>query len=439
MKNKIICVKEYGEVEVPANFILPDGNLSVFSEALGKNYFSVRFKKGRPVFQAGGYVGIVPINSDISLEIIPKVPIANLERILLLGNSVPLRFRNFRRLYSYSKYIPKSIADLLVENFLDSLEMLHEQGMLRLYSHRSEVGLFPRGRLDINRTIRARGAAGMHHVAYSWSERHIDNGPNRLLKHTIDHIAPHVYGSRDRQMRRRFTICRNFFDQVSYDCDQAFWADALVSDPTKIPGTRDAYVPAISLAKLILNGGGISLTESSGPVLMNSLVVNVDEAFEYYVLAALKRKCEEGQTAIYAVLDGNKGGQYGGMKKLLDVSNHPSFINESIDAKPDIVIRARRKNGDEVGIVVDVKYKVANHIADRADINQIIAYGSSYGANCAILLLPAPEPSQRGLKCLGTVGGTVYFQYAMNLNSHDLVTEEDFLWEAILSLVDHEE
>ncbi|WP_207921082.1 McrC family protein [Burkholderia pyrrocinia] len=424
-------------MEVPINFITADGSLSVFSEALGKDYFSVRFKKGRPVFQAGGYVGIIPINAELSLEIVPKVPIANLERILLLGNSIPMKFQEFRRLYNYSKYVPKSVADLLVENFLDSLEMLHEQGMLRLYSRQSEIGLFPRGRIDINRTIRARGAAGVHHVAYSWSERHVDNGPNRLLKYAIEHIALHAQNSRDRRMQRRFAICRSFFDQVSCDLDQTFLRDPMVIDLTRIPSTRDAYVAAISLAKLILSKRGVSLTENSGPIFMNSLVVNVDEAFEYYALGALRRKCEEESSEIYAVLDGNKGGDQGGMKKLLEASSHPSFINEAIDAKPDIVIRAKNKNGDDVGIVVDVKYKVANHIADRADINQIIAYGASYRAKCAVLLLPAPAADLRGLKCLGVIGETTYFQYAMNLNSSDLIGEEDLLWKEIVSLVNH--
>ncbi|WP_175839180.1 McrC family protein [Burkholderia anthina] len=439
MNSKIVRVKEYGEVEVPQNFISPDGSLSVFSEALGKDYFSVRFKKGRPVFQAGGYVGIVPINSELSLEIVPKVPIANLERILLLGNSVPMRFQGFQRLYAHSKYVPKSIADLLVENFLDSLELIHEQGILRLYSRQSEVGLFPRGRIDINRTIRARGAAGTHHVAYSWSERHVDNGPNRLLKYAIESIAIHVRSSRDRRLQRRLAICRGFFDQVSYDCNRDFLRDPMVIDLTRVPNTRDAYVAAISIAKLILSGRGVNLTESSGPILMNSLVVNVDEAFEYYVLAALRRACEQENSVIYAVLDGNKGGDRGGMKKLFDMSSHNAYINEAIDAKPDIVLRAKNRNGEDVRVVVDVKYKVANHIADRSDINQIIAYGVSYRAKFAILLLPAPTTDQRGLKCLGIVGGTTYFQYAMNLNSVDLIEEEDLLWDEIVSLVNYEE
>ncbi|KAA0079628.1 hypothetical protein CIW54_24220 [Paraburkholderia sp. T12-10] len=436
MNSKVIRVKEYGEIEVPEDFISSSGRLIAYSDVLNKDFFSVRFKKGVPVFQAGGYVGIVPVNEALSIEIVPKVPIANLERIVLLGNNAPLKLRTFRRSYGVSHYVPASIADFLIESFLGALEEVHEHGMLRLYDRREGSGLFPRGRIEINRTVRIRGNSGGQRVTYSWSERHPNNGPNRLFKYVLRSIRPYIEASRNRPLRNQFDICLSFFDQVTDDRDREFLSDPMVADPAKIPSTKDLYIQAISLAKLILRGHGVSLAENIGPISMGSIIVNVDEAFEYYVLAALRRQCgEDSQTNLH-VLDGNKGGGQGGMKYLFDESTHPSFINKRIDAKPDIVIRASLPNNEHKILVIDVKYKVLENVADRADLNQIIAYGASYKAKCGVLVLPAAAAEQRGLKCLGLIGQTTFFQYAMNLNAADLAAEEDLLWNTMTKLLE---
>jgi len=93
--------------------------------------------------------------------------------------------------------------------------------------------------------------------------------------------------------------------------------------------------------------------------------------------------------------------------------------------------------GDEQKILVlDVKYKVPENVADRADLNQIIAYGASYKAKCGVLILPAASGEQRGLKCLGLIGQTTFFQYAINLNAVDLAGEEELLWNTMTELLE---
>lgn len=60
--------------------------------------------------------------------------------------------------------------------------------------------------------------------------------------------------------------------------------------------------------------------------------------------------------------------------------NDDEFLSkEIVIATPDIVIRSMSEPKKQV--VVDVKYKLVDKICDRADLNQIVTYMSSYEAS----------------------------------------------------------
>ncbi|MBB3015950.1 5-methylcytosine restriction system specificity protein McrC [Cupriavidus alkaliphilus] len=430
---QIVKVKEYGEVEIPADLISPSGELAAFPEILQKDYFSVRFKKGKPVFQAGGYIGLIPVNESLSLDISSKVPISNLARILLIGNHFATPLRRAIRTYGHSTYAPRSIIEFLVDGFINLMEEVHSKGLLRLYEREHQTGLFPHGRIDINGTVRTRAKTGSKQVHYSWSERNPDNGPNRLFKFVLQRILGNLHLPLHRKLRERCTLALSHFDHVALDPTQAFLHDTFISDPLTLPSTKDLYIQGISLAKLILTGKGIEIASHDGNIALGSLIVNLDDAFERYILEILRRHA--AGVANMFVLDGNKGGADGGMKSLLGPSSRDCYIGHSIDANPDIVVSRERDVTTSINIVIDVKYKAVKHLIDRADLNQIISYAASYHSRHGLIVLPAITAESAGLKCLGVIGDTAFFQYAVNLNSSNMEEEEKKLYETVSNLL----
>lgn len=433
---QIIKVKEYGEVEIPADLISASGELTAYPEVLQKDYFSVRFKKGRPVFQAGGYIGLIPVNESISLEISSKVPISNLERILLIGNHLATPLKRVIRTYGQSTYVPRSIIEFLVDGFLALMDEIHSQGLLRFYRQEYQTGLFPRGKIDIGGTARVRAKTGSKRVHHSWAERHPDNGPNRLFKFVLARILNNHYLTLNRKLREKCAIALSHFDHVPLDSTQAFMRDTFVSNPFTLPSTKDIYIYGISLAKLILAGKGVEIASHDGNIALGSLIVNLDDAFERYILEILRRHAAGAANTF--VLDGNKRGAGGGAKELLGPSSRDCYIGHSIDATPDIVVSRDRDVTTSINIVIDVKYKAVKHLVDRTDLNQIISYAASYHSKHGIIVLPAINAESAGLKCLGIIGGTAFFQYAVNLNSPKMEEEEIKLYEAVNNLLNME-
>lgn len=429
---KTLKVKEYGEIEIPENFFTTNGELSAFPEVLQRDYFSVRFKKGRPVFQAGGYIGTIPVNTDLSLEIIPKVPIANLERIVFFANHEPIILRNFRRRYSPHHYSSKTLSELISDFFLRATEEVCMTGMLKLYRPRSSSGFSPKGRIEIAPTIRTRAKTRDSRLVSTWHERTADNPANRFLKHVLLRMLTSANLMESKKRKREVVELLDHFSGIAEAQEEDLLSDSMISNhEVHIPSTKESYRDAISLGKIILQGKGISFS-SSGAIGASNIILNLDNAFEGYVLAVLGHPDLESIGC--KVLDGNKGGAFGCKKPFFDPSTRDIYINKQVIATPDILIKSEKN--EDISIVIDVKYKSIKNLADRADLNQIISYAFSYGSRHGILILPASENCPSGLVSLGTIHGIEFFQYFMKLDVADMEVEETALRRTILKLME---
>ncbi len=138
------------------------------------------------------------------------------------------------------------------------------------------------------------------------------------------------------------------------------------------------------------------------------------------------------------VKNGNRGGEFGGRKTLLSKTDHPSQIKNEIIATPDVLIERKRGADDYENIVIDVKYKIVNDVPSRPDINQVMAYASSYKSKHAILVFPTTysKTNKIGLECLGTFNGVGLFQYFIDLSNIDFPHEEKMFSDAVFSLFD---
>lgn len=429
-----IILEEFKEIEAPPSLLLSTGEISAFPSIIEKNFFSIKYKKGKAVFQAGGYVGIIPINSELSIDIRPKVPISNLERIVFVSNHRPQILKEFKRRYDPHDYSSASLSDFLIDCFLKATEELCANGLLRTYEEKFSTGLFPKGRIDFAGTIRARSKTNDSRIVSQWFDRTTDTIPNQFLKSIITMLLSNSELMRNKERKRSTLYILNHLSDITEKPSHLLLEHPSISNPEKyIPSTKELYLDSIALAKIILQGKGLSYQAGSS-IAASALVLNIAEAFEWYILAVLQgSKYNNSQ---FKALNGNTGGTDGGKRNLLEPSGSQHYIGKNIDATPDIVIEYNI-NGETINIVIDVKYKSIKNVADRDDLNQIISYAASYKSACGLLIFPANEHNKSGIISIGKISNMEFFQYFVDLSNADIESEEEALIEAVAALTGH--
>jgi len=89
-------VIEYGKRTFDSADFVRDGRVELNPEAQSKAKMTFGWADGRVRVQAGGMIGIVPLNDSVLLEVTPRVPIARLEELIRRSASAPLRRTKFQ-------------------------------------------------------------------------------------------------------------------------------------------------------------------------------------------------------------------------------------------------------------------------------------------------------------------------------------------------------
>lgn len=421
LERAVFDVPEYGYVDVPLDFLLADGAVDVDSEGAGR-YFTIQFQKQTLRLQARGFIGFIPINDRVAVEVTPRCPIANLARVLRLGNFAPMILERVGRTYAVEPAEAPKLRDFYAESLLGEVEQIEAHGRMRQYEQRRGRTSSPRGRIVMGAPTTQLAASGASaSVASSWFERTADTPANRCVKMAIWLLA-HGYAltrqptRRQRQLARRLNAAYALFEDAALDYRYDFLRDGLVVGTHSLPTTRLYYRNALDIARMIVTSSTVALDRQGTDVRMDSVVVAMETVFEAYVRNVLA----EGVTEL-SVEDGNKEGS----KPLFDEA-------PSQRATPDIVVSAAEGN---VHVVLDVKYKPATGAPDRDDLNQTVTYGFSYRAPAVVIVQPrAKNGSRRGLIKLGRIAELSVYQYVMDLAAEDLAAEEEALVRAVSDL-----
>lgn len=440
-ERKVYPAREHGSVDVPLEDLFVGGELNLYPEVTGKNLFDVDLRKDRLVFRAGRFIGQIPVNDRVMIDVRPRVPFANLERVLRVADQEPLSLAPHSRRYAEHHVGTPSLLQSLAESLVDALFAIQAEGLHRQYVRRTTDTSFPRGRILMSETMRRHEARGMHHrAAVSWFEPSVDTSPNRCVKHAVWHLARRFRGAGRSAENRRLLANLNrlyhLFDGVALDTTLGFLSDPLVEDPRRLPAIRAYYERPLRLAAMIARGSGVAFGERGGEVELASLAVNLEDAFEEYlriVLASGLRDCLPD----LRVLDGNLTGQVGGAKNLFDIDSSDDLGAES-PATPDIILRRSSSDGSGVEhpMVLDIKYKVYKPRAERGDVNQVVTYAASYGAPVAVIAHPHQEKSKRGLRVVGRLGNITLYQYGFDLSANRLDAEEEAFVSSMRNLIE---
>lgn len=416
-------VKEHEVVPVPISELMIGGTLELYPEVTGQGYFRIGLAKDHLEFQAGGWIGFIPVNDRVTIDVRPRVPVRNLERLIAIAGHRPFSLAPHLRRYSQADIEVPALLDLLAEGLLDSLRDIEVQGLHREYRRVTEDTSFPRGRILLGDTLRRHRSHGVRHrVRSTRFEQVVDTGPNRCLKYALWYLSRRFQEMQSRKGRPRLLSELNrayhLFDAVELDGSRGFLADPLVIDPDILPAIRAYYRDALQLALTIIEHRGVMLRGEGSEIRMASWVVSMEKIFETYLRTMLRERLLDLAPAI-RVLDGNDDPPQGGSKRLFDEG-------ASTQANPDIVIRHDPRESAAIRhpLIVEAKYKKVK-APQRDDIEQAIVYAASYRAPTAVIAIPRSGGAAPGLGLVGRIGTISLYQYAIDLASEDPLQEEE--------------
>lgn len=424
------CV-EYGYIDIDTSLWLNEGHQTKFnSEIDGRDILRATFRKGVLRLQATSYVGVIPLNDRVVVRVKPRVPIANLTRMVIeTGHSV-LPLTAFRD-YSGRGTADDWAMDIYTDALLNYVDDLLDAGLLRAYERREGEGHLPHGRIDFTRTVQRFAARGVSNkAAYSWFERTIDTPVNRCVKAAMDVVHQHLTKTRskprrgDRAKAARMAGQFHAFEEVSDDPDYRFLEDAEVLGLRPLPDPRAYYRPVLDLAVVILRGVGLALELGGSDVQLGSLLIDTNKLFENFVRVSLAKHAAAHGWSV-EVLDGNTDGKvdlYDVPDPLPDPFGTPMPALASRDAgkaQPDVVLKAL---DGTFPLVAEVKNTIHGANADtdtlpnRDEVEQAVTYALRYNLGVTLLIHPWIKGS-KGLLYVGRVRSIDVYDYRLDLSS----------------------
>lgn len=430
---RVVKCESYSTVDVPLVDLLDaDGALNLYPEIRDGDYFTVKLLKGVLSFQARGYIGQIPVNDTLIVDVESRVPVGNLEHIVATSGEPMTLLRTLRR-YQADRRLNASMLDVYADALLAGLTLIRQGGMMREYQRSEEASSFPKGRvLGSATTLRLRSRGVQHAAVSAWFERTTDTPANQCVKYAINMLASRyarLTPPGDRAERRRFrhrqmSLNAAFldFEGISMRSPRYFLEDATVSGARPLPALRAYYEDALAVARMLARQEGVSMDAVAGEVRLPAIVINMNVVFEAYVRTVMRERAIVDGWEV-EVLDGNRSpgkrplfvGGLGGPAAT------PDIVVRDLDGKPQLVLEV--KNVPVLGL----------H-SKRDHIEQAVTYANAFNVHTVVLVHPCARWQQPGLMDLGLIGDIRVLQYRVDLAANDVSAMEVKLGADLLGL-----
>lgn len=423
----VVEVAEYGFIDIPSDLWVGDGHKAIFNTEIDKrDILRPSFVKGSLRLQATSYVGVIPINDRVVVRVKPRVPLANLTR-MVVDTGHGLTALTALREYSGQGTADDWAMNLYATALIDYVDGLLLEGIFRTYVRREDEGHFPHGRMEMSRTLQRFAARGVPNKAsYSWHERTIDNPVNRCVKSAMEAVYVYLANRTDAKDRTRLARLAGqlpAFDEVSDDPDLRYLDDPYVIGSNPLPDSRSYYRPVLDLSRLIVRGVGIALDLGGSDVEMGSLLIDTNSLFETFVRVSLAKHAAAQHWPV-SVLDGNGEGKvdlYDIPDVLPSPLGTPMPALASYDrgkAQPDIVFSPL---DGQVSLIAEVKNTdkgKTSRIPDRGEVEQAVTYALRYGLDFTVLIHPWVR-GDKGLVYVGRIRTIDVYDYRLDLSTDD--------------------
>ncbi|TAV92230.1 restriction endonuclease [Rhizobium leguminosarum] len=427
-ERQVIAATEQEMIVLPPELLKPDGSLNVYDDII--NLFRPTYHKNRPAIQCGGWIGYIPLNDSFALEVAPRVPIGNLERLVgMAAGYTPSILRRHSRQFAHAEGQPASLVEILADQLLASFDRICELGLLKTYVRETRLSSFPSGRIHPFESSWHAEKLGRPVALSSSFHRTSDFGPNHVLRYAFEKLLARFIGNvedRNRTRLQRLKRAVDRLDAVSRPTPGELTTSAIASIINRLPREREDYADAMMVAQLIIFDASLAIRGAGEVALLPSLLIDMSKVFEDYA----RRVLADGlrQDARIEVKDGNRGGAQGA-KTILFSPVRDGLKNPTVT--PDIVLELDAKTA----IIIDAKYKGAPSVPDRNDINQVVLYGAKYGAQ-HVMLLHADRPAGRShVEFCGKVGEFNVYNAMINLKAPSIEEEEASFVKAIRQLL----
>ncbi|MCL6431272.1 MAG: McrC family protein [Anaerolineae bacterium] len=341
---------------------------------------------GRYVVATGSVVGFVALPGGRTLVIEPKVRIDTLFALLA---AVYDPCDDFLREEPQAYTTVRELFEFVVRIFAVQVEDLVARGILRGYRIFTDEPAAVRGRLLLTETLRRRPGLHDRHTC-RFSQFTADVPENRILRWTSFCLQPLRYrevglAGRLGRLSRALSgahldpMARQLYERLNYH------------------RLNDPYRPALSLARLLLDG--LTFSGSAGEEPFLGYLIDMDELFERYVGTVLRRAAPG----------------WGALAREQD----PHALDEArqVHLRPDITLYGR----DGPILVVDAKYK---REAAHADLYQMLAYCHALGVGEAVLVHPASEQAPSGSVAVRGPGSIQVHYLSLDLGGGPAQLEE---------------
>jgi 5-methylcytosine-specific restriction enzyme subunit McrC len=408
----VFRAREREATSIPIQDVFRDGEIDILPQVQGREYFDVRFQGDKLRVTAGKYVGLIPLNERVYIDVEPKVPVANLMAILSAIGGELIELGAIEREYRTIPDLAAPVLEAVARAFVLALRKIEISGIRKRYQPTVQAGPTLKGRIDFGDSAQRFWSRGTRHQAVcSYFALNANLLENRLLRFALYVLlAQHrATGSLSRSVN-----ALAHFDELLRLAGVSLERVAPATIPFSLGvGQAPEFARALRLARLIVSGEGVDMPIGGLDVALPSFVVNMESVFERYVRHVVERQFPD-----LKVLDGNLAGA----KSLFDDRRMPL-------ANPDVVVL---HPSGEYGLVLEVKYKTAEH---REDLNQVLAYALSYRIPRIVVVLPADGSATGGLSTIGEVSNIRVLRYRLNLAAADLQREELDLGAALRPLL----
>ncbi len=302
-----------------------------------------------------GWAGYIPVSPELGLSLQPKVPLANMFRMLAYAGQIhSFRFLPelvaCRSLPEFYEYLAGVLAGKVLER--------GRKGFYRAYLPQAERLPYVRGRLDV--PALARSPEQVRPVCH-YQQRTTDIEDNQILGWTLGRIMQSGLCSERTlpAIRRAYRALQGLVTPAPYT--------ALDCAGRVYNRLNEDYRPLHALCRFFLEHTGPGHT--SGDRTMLPFLVNMARIYERFVAGWLEAHLPPGlglepQAQVYL--------------------SHTDQLHFKID-----LVVYETGHRDSPRYVLDTKYKVAGGPATE-DIAQVIAYAQATGCRQAVLVYPTP-------------------------------------------------
>lgn len=406
--------KEFEPVDVPLDRLIRNGKVQIYPQA--EKYFDLDYRDGRLVVAPKSYVGLIPINDDVAIHVVPRFPIANLFYLLQHSNAALHFLEGHLRSYDLERGDWTDPISLLAERMAAMCNVTLRGGLLRRYVSVDDVS-GGHGTLNLSQTVaRYRSRGIQYRQSWESTEHSTQLRENQLIKLALHRVVAFYAESQSPNLGhlRMIRDCLFMFDGVAVP-HSGFRFDEtdLASMVNRLPALHRDYAGLLWVAFLLHAQRGISI-EALGPAVFDTFLVNLADIFEDYVRLLIQRSIASIIPTAKA-LDGN-------------VHQVPLFVHGAAHlVKPDIYIVAAGKTV----AVLDAKYKPRMKASDRYEV---LAFCEALQVKKAVIISPSAVEAEAEL--LGTTAGKVELHYVkINLNSNNMPEAEALFMKRIASMI----